>query len=77
MIVFHGVNQGVLNMVLGLWLWGYAVKLVGAPATGRFPPFIPVIGTVSAIPLLGEWPGPIQWLGVALIVGGLAIAVQK
>lgn len=76
-VVFHGINQGIFNMVLGLWLWGHAVKLVGAAESGRFPPLIPVIGTISAIPLLGEWPGPAQWSGIALIVAGLALMSRR
>ncbi|MFY8157329.1 MAG: DMT family transporter [Rhabdaerophilum sp.] len=76
-VFFHGFNQGVLNMIIGLWMWGHAVKLVGAAESGRFPPLIPVIGTISAIPLLGEWPGPVQWAGIALIVSGLAVTSRR
>ncbi|KAA2236992.1 DMT family transporter [Salinarimonas soli] len=73
-VAFHAVNQGLLNMILGLWLWGSAVRTLGAAEAQRFPPLIPVVGTLLAIPLLGEWPAPVQAVGVALIVGGLAIA---
>lgn len=76
-LAFHGINQGILNMVIGLWLWGHAVKLVGAAEAGKFPPLIPVIGTLTAIPLLAEWPGPVQWLGIGLIVAGLAITSRR
>ena len=77
MSVAHGFNQGVLNVIVGLWLWGYAVEKVGAARSGRFPPLIPVIGTLCAIPLLGEWPGPLQWIGIALIVTGLALTTRR
>ena len=73
-VLFHAVNQGVLNLILGLWLWGSAVRTLGAAEAQRFPPLIPVVGTLLAVPMLGEWPGPLQTLGVALIVGGLVIA---
>jgi drug/metabolite transporter (DMT)-like permease len=76
-VVLHGVNQGILNVIVGLWLWGWAVKKVGAASAGRFPPLIPVIGTLSAIPLLGELPGLLQWIGIALIVTGLVISARK
>jgi drug/metabolite transporter (DMT)-like permease len=72
--LLHGLNQGLLNVILGLWLWGYAVKALGAAQAQRFPPLIPVAGTLIAIPVLGEWPPPLQALGVALIVGGLGLA---
>jgi drug/metabolite transporter (DMT)-like permease len=74
LVLFHGVNQGVFNVILGLWLWGHAVRVLGAATAQRFPPLIPVIGTLSAIPLVGEWPEPLQALGVALIVLGLGLA---
>lgn len=74
LVLFHGVNQGLINVILGLWLWGHAVKVLGAATAQRFPPLIPVVGTLSAIPLVGEWPGALQALGVTLIVSGLGLA---
>jgi drug/metabolite transporter (DMT)-like permease len=76
-VIFHGVNQGILNVIVGLWLWGWAAREIGAAESGRFPPLIPVIGALSAIPLLGEWPGPYQWGGIALIFGGLLLATRR
>lgn len=76
-LIFHGINQGLLNVVLGLWLWGWAVAKLGVSIAGRFPPLIPVIGAFSAIPLLGEWPGALQWTGIGLIVAGLLITTLK
>ncbi|HVL72411.1 MAG TPA: DMT family transporter [Beijerinckiaceae bacterium] len=73
-VLFHAVNQGVFNLIVALWLWGAAVRVLGPERAARFPPLIPVAGTILAIPIVGEWPGPLQSLGVALIVGGLALA---
>ena len=73
-IVLHGLNQGVLNVILGLWLWSYAARALGPAVAGRFPPTIPVIGTLLAIPVLGEVPTGLQVTGIALIIGGLFIA---
>ena len=71
---FQGFYQGVLNMIVGLWLWGRAAHVLGAAVVGRFPPLIPVTGTALAIPVLGEWPAALQWLGIVLIIGGLFVA---
>jgi drug/metabolite transporter (DMT)-like permease len=76
-IVFHGINQGLINVVIGLWLWAWATKILGVAVAGRFPPMIPVIGTILGMPVLGEWPGAIQLVGIAIIVGGLFIAAWK
>ena len=76
-IVFHGLNQGVLNVVAGLWIWAWATKILGVAVAGRFPPMIPVIGTMLGIPILGEIPGAVQLAGIAMIVGGLFVAAWK
>jgi drug/metabolite transporter (DMT)-like permease len=76
-VIAHALNQGVLNVVVGLWIWAWAAQVLGASIVGRFPPTIPVIGTLIAIPVLGEIPVALQWLGVALIVSGLMLAAWK
>ena len=76
-IVFHGINQGLINVVIGLWLWAWATKILGVAVAGRFPPMIPVIGTILGMPILGEWPAAIQLVGIAMIVAGLFIAAWK
>lgn len=72
-LLMHGVYQGVLNVILGLWMWGWSAHVLGQSVVGRFPPLIPVTGTLLAIPFLAEVPAPLQWLGIALIVGGLFV----
>lgn len=76
-LIAHGLNQGVLNVVIGLWLWAWATKILGVSVSGRFPPMIPVIGTLLGIPVLAEWPGALQLAGIALIVTGLFMAAWK
>ncbi len=76
-LVFHGLNQGVLNVVIGLWIWAWAAKILSVAVAGRFPPMIPVIGTLLGMPILGEWPGAVQLAGIAMIAGGLFMAAMK
>lgn len=73
-LIAHAINQGVLNVILGLWIWGWAAHVLGASVVGRFPPLIPVTGTLLAVPVLGEIPGPLQVMGFGLIIGGLFVA---
>lgn len=73
-LLFHGINQGVLNIALGLLLWTYGTRTLGVAVAARFPPMIPVLGTLIGIPALGEIPTPLAALGVAGIVFGLLIA---
>lgn len=73
-LLFHAFNQGVLNVIIGLWIWGWAAHVLGASVVGRFPPLIPVTGTLMAIPVLGEIPSGLQVGGIILIIGGLFVA---
>jgi drug/metabolite transporter (DMT)-like permease len=76
-LLAHGLNQGLLNVVIGLWVWAWAAKIIGVGVAGRFPPMIPVVGTSMGMPILGEWPGPLQLAGIGLIVSGLLMAAWK
>jgi drug/metabolite transporter (DMT)-like permease len=76
-LLAHGLNQGLLNVVIGLWVWAWAAKIIGVGVAGRFPPMIPVVGTIMGMPILGEWPGPLQLAGIGLIVSGLLMAAWK
>ena len=70
----HAINQGVLNVIVGLWIWSWSAPILGSAVIGRFPPMIPVIGTLLAIPVLGEIPSGLQIGGIAMIIAGLFVA---
>jgi len=73
-LLAHAVNQGVLNVIVGLWIWSWSTPVLGPAVTGRFPPMIPVVGTLLAIPALGEIPSGLQVGGIGLIIFGLFVA---
>lgn len=72
-IAFHGINQGILNVAVGLLLWTFGTRTLGVAVAARFPPMIPVLGTLIGIPVLGEVPTPLAAAGVAAIVAGLLV----
>lgn len=76
LLIGQALFQGVINLIVGLWLWGHAVRVLGQGRTQFFPPLIPVLGTLFAIPILGELPGPVQATGLVLIVGGIVLALR-
>jgi drug/metabolite transporter (DMT)-like permease len=76
-ILLHAINQGVLNVIVGLWIWAWAARVLGASVVGRFPPLIPVVGTLMAIPVLGEIPGTLQIAAIMLIVSGLWLTTWR
>lgn len=73
-LLAHAINQGVLNVIVGLWIWSWSTPVLGPSVAGRFPPMIPVVGTLLAIPVLGEIPSGLQIGGIALIIAGLFVA---
>lgn len=75
-VLVQAFYQGIMNSIVGLYFWGHGVRVLGAAGTQFFPPLIPVIGTLMAIPILAEWPGPYQVVGIGLIVTGLALAAR-
>jgi drug/metabolite transporter (DMT)-like permease len=56
-----------------IW-WNDGIRQIGAGRAAMFSFVGPVAALVSAIPVLGEWPGPAQLLGGALILAGLFVA---
>lgn len=72
-VLLQVVNLAILNMIVGVWLWGHGIQALGAARAQQFTPLIPVAGTLMAIPALGEWPGPLQAAGAALVVTGLGL----
>jgi len=64
----------VVSSCLAYLWWNDGVRRIGAGRTSLFTFVVPLAATVSAIPLLGEWPGPGQLIGGVLILGGLFIA---
>ena len=74
-IVSQAVFQGIVNSIATLYLVTYAVQKLGAQLTSLFSPLVPVLTTLLAIPLLGEIPTSIQWIGIIIVVLGMLSAV--
>lgn len=77
LVLGQALFQGVINTIVGLWLWGSAITVVGMSRTQLYPPLIPVVGALMAVPIIGEVPGPIQTIGVVLIVSGLGLSAYS
>jgi drug/metabolite transporter (DMT)-like permease len=54
--------------------WNDGIRKIGAGRAAMFSFVGPVAAMVSAVPLLGEWPGPAQLVGGSLILAGLFVA---
>ena len=52
-------------------LYGRAISILGASRGAAFSALGPVLTAILGIPLLGEWPGPTDWIAVVLISVGV------
>ncbi|MFD2264957.1 DMT family transporter [Lacibacterium aquatile] len=67
--------QGVLTGLVSLAVYGVAVARLGAGAS-LYGALTPAIAALLAIPVLGEYPSVMAWLGLGLITLGVIFAVR-
>ena len=70
-LFLQAIFQGVFIAVATVVLLVYAVGKLGAQNATLFNPLVPFVATLMAVPLLGEFPTPSQWSGVALVCLGI------
>jgi len=68
---FGVLYSGILAIGVAYLLWNTAVKHIGGSRTAVYNSVIPVVALAVAWVALGERPGPGQWLGAALVIGGV------
>ncbi|MEP9352455.1 EamA family transporter [Xanthobacter sp. KR7-65] len=73
-ILFQAFYQGVLATAVSLYLFAKAITLLGASAGAAFGAFVPVMAALLAIPILGEWPSGLDWLGIISATIGVYLA---
>lgn len=67
--------QGLLSGAAMVFAFSRAIALLGVSRAVLFPAIVPALAVVMGIPLLGEWPTPIQIAGLCLVSTGLLTAV--
>ncbi|NOH63083.1 DMT family transporter [Vibrio sp. RE88] len=73
-ILLQALFQGVVATILSLYLFGKAIRLLGAPVGSSFGALVPVLAALFAIPLLGEVPTSADWVGIGLVSTGVYLA---
>jgi drug/metabolite transporter (DMT)-like permease len=73
-LTFQVIFQGIVVTIISLVLYGRAVLILGASGGSAFGALVPALSALLAIPLLGEWPTALGWVGVALISAGVCLA---
>lgn len=68
--VAQSVGSGLLSMAA----YSFAVRRLGAAPAAAFGALTPAITALLAIPLLGEWPETVTWIGIGAVSLGVALA---
>lgn len=67
--------QGVLSGVVAVIAFSRAVQLLGPGRAAVFPAMVPAAAIFLGVPIAGEWPTALQLAGLAIVTGGLMIAL--
>jgi drug/metabolite transporter (DMT)-like permease len=75
----HIIFLGIFCSALGYWFYAQSLEVLGVGTTSLFINFIPVISAIGGFLILGERLQTLQWLGAALVLAGvyLAMAAQR
>ncbi|HAS6182856.1 TPA: DMT family transporter [Vibrio vulnificus] len=70
----HLLVQGIGAGLLAAFTYLYAVKVLGAERSAAFGSATPVLATLLAIPIFGEYPDPLTWIALFVVSCGSLIA---
>lgn len=68
------VVQSVASGLLSMAAYSFAVRRLGAAPAAAFGALTPALTALLAIPLLGEWPETVTWIGIVAVSLGVALA---
>jgi drug/metabolite transporter (DMT)-like permease len=72
-IALQAIVQGLLTAIISLVLYGRAVSLLGASSGAAFAALCPAMTALMAIPILREWPTPMDWMAIISISAGVYV----
>jgi drug/metabolite transporter (DMT)-like permease len=75
-LVFQSLYQGVMMSVVALFAFNRAVALLGSRAAAAIIALVPVVTTLLAIPVLGEWPSLSSAIVICLVALGVVFAAS-
>lgn len=73
-LALHGIYQAIVSGILALAAYGVAIQHLGAQRAATFSSLVPALGALLAIPILGEYPDTVAWVGIAAVTLGLMLA---
>ncbi|WP_295456258.1 DMT family transporter [uncultured Thiodictyon sp.] len=73
-LIIQTVYQGVFVAIVSLYAYTRAVGILGASLGASFASLVPVLAMLAAIPLLGETPKPVDYIGIAAVTLGVFLS---
>jgi drug/metabolite transporter (DMT)-like permease len=73
----HLLFLAVCCSALGYWFYARSLEILGIEISTIFVNLIPVITAIAGFLVLGERLTPLQWLGAALVISGVYLALLK
>ena len=73
-ILVMTVIQSFIIGILAMFLFGYAVRILGAAETAAFGALTPILALLGGVAFLGETVTPLKVVGVALVAVGVFLA---
>lgn len=67
------VYAGVFALSVAYLLWYRGVQRIGSSRTAAYSNLVPVVALLVAWGWLGEVPSVLQWVGAAVILGGISV----
>ncbi len=72
---FQAVYQMIFIGILAAVLYMRAIPVLGAARTALVVALVPVFATIMAVPVLGEVPGVLEFIGMAIVLAGIGAAM--
>jgi drug/metabolite transporter (DMT)-like permease len=69
------IVQGLFSGVLAVIAYGKSVEHLGASKAALFPALVPAAALIVGVPITGEMPAAVEWLGALMATMGLAVAM--
>jgi drug/metabolite transporter (DMT)-like permease len=73
-VIVQAVLQGVFSGIIALVAFNTGIARLGASKGAAFVALVPVVATLLAIPILGEWPDAAAVIGVVTTSLGVLLA---
>lgn len=72
-VIVHVLFLAICCSALGYWLYAHALEVLGISVSSVFINLIPVVTVIAGFFILGERLTGLQWVGAAMVVGGVYV----